>query len=121
TVLVHKYSHHIDWKLLDQLVIATNCKEILDDYLYMAKMFFSLETPLTTQNIKTKQHYNMLLKAFELKGTKMGKLYPPSAQIPKLLSAYSYKRLQKLYSFESYSGYVVAIFKHLNHHLHKII
>ena len=117
TVLVHKYSDQIDWKLLKQLVVENNCIEILNDYLYMAKIFFSLETPLTTENQKTKQHYNMILKVFELEGTKRGKLYPPSVQIPKLLAAYSYKRLQKIYSFESYSGYIVAVFKHLNHHL----
>ena len=117
TILVHTYYQHIDWKLLEQLVIEINCKEILDDYLYMAKIFFSLETPLTIENTRTKQHYNMILKAFELQDTKMGKFYPLSAQIPQLLARYSYKRLQKIYSFESYAGYVVAIFKYFYRHL----
>jgi len=121
TMLVHAYSNHIDWKHLDQLVIAINSKEILDDYLYMAKMFFSLETPLTIENAKTKKHYNMILKAFELKDTRLGMFYPLSAQLPTILYAFSYKRLQKIYSFNSYVGYIVAIFKHFKHNLHKLI
>jgi len=109
TVLTTKYKEEIDWKLLRQLAVSNHCKEVLDDYLYLANMLFSLHTPLTVENSRTRRHYKMVLKSFELKGTFLGQFYPLRA---KLESTYSYKKLQKRYIFNSVVGYIVAVFKH---------
>jgi len=117
TVLVKKYEQEIDWKLLDQLVTKKECKEILEDYLYVVNQLFSLQTPLTTTTKRARKHYRMVCKEFELRNSWLGYFYPLSAQIPKLLQAYSYKKLQKIYSFNSYNGYIIAIFKHFYFHI----
>jgi len=83
TILVRKYYKDIDWNLLNQLVRSNNCKKILDDYLYMAKILFNLETPLTVDNNRTRIYYKKMIKSFELEGTFKGMFYP---LIPKLLS-----------------------------------
>lgn len=110
TVLVHKYYEEIDWKLLHKLSILHHCEHILDDYLYISKILFALETPITIENEKTKHHYAKILKSFELEGTFRGLFYP---LVYKIHMYYGYKKLKNIYHFKSFLGYFPALFKHI--------
>jgi len=120
TILVNKYDREIDWNLLSELVKKNNCRYILEDYLYLVRMFFSLETPLTIENARTIKHYKKVLKVINFEDTIMEKFYPIVPNIKKQLRGYSYKNLKHIYSFNSYLGYILAIFKSFYSQIKKI-
>ncbi|WP_297442206.1 nucleotidyltransferase family protein [Sulfurimonas sp.] len=118
--IVNKYNNEINWKLLHHLTTKINCQEILYDYLYLAKMFFFLDTPLTIENKHTILHYKKVLKGIALENTILEKFYPLSCFIPKLTKAYSRKRLEKIYGFNSNIGYFIATLKYMFFHIKNI-
>lgn len=114
TVLANKYYKEIDWKLLYQLCILHNCKDILEDYLYVCKTLFSLQTPITIKSRKAKRHCEKILKSYELEGTLKGAFYPLEY---KLKGYYGYERLKNKYGFKSFIGYPPALFKHISYQI----
>lgn len=118
SLLAEKYSTRVDWELLRQLAATNHCKGMLEDYLYLAKMLFSLETPLTVENRRTRRHYAMMLTSFDLEGSLLGKLYPLGA---KLSGMYSYKKLQKHYAFSGAIGYLGALARQMGYHSRKYL
>ncbi|WP_457744854.1 nucleotidyltransferase family protein [Sulfurimonas sp.] len=121
TVLARQYDNEINWELFDKLIIEINCKKILNDYLYVANILFSLNTPLTITTMQTKKYYLMIKISWMIQETRMRLLFPLSVQIPRLFQAYSYKRLQKTYLFNSFFGYLLAILKHINFHYRQML
>lgn len=118
SLLAQKYSTQVDWELLRQLAVSNRCIGVLEDYLYLCKMLFLLETPLTVENRRTRRHYAMMLTSFDLEGSILGKLYPPGA---KLSGMYSYKKLQKHYAFSGITGYLGALARQIGRHSRKYL
>jgi len=114
TVLTEKYYGKVEWDELDRLVRSLGLINNFQAYLYMAKVLFSLTTPLTVDNKKVRSDYKKILKSFELRGTVREDFYP---LFPKLQRLYSKQKLKDIYHYKKNIYYPYYVLKHILHQL----
>ncbi|WP_201352043.1 nucleotidyltransferase domain-containing protein [Hydrogenimonas urashimensis] len=97
-VLANKYADKIEWDKLDALVRSRKLQKHFNAYLYQAKVFFSLDTPLTVETKEVKKHLEGVLKSFEMEGSVRGEFYP---LMQKLQVWYHPETLKDRYNYQS--------------------
>jgi len=108
TVLVNKYYNKVDWAELDRLIRSLRLTNNFQSYLYMAKMFFCLTTPLTVDTKRVRNDYKKILKSFRLRDTIRSELYP---LFPQLERRFSRKKMKEIYNYNNDLYYVFYVLK----------